>query len=407
MKILMLSYLPDGEDVGEALFGYKWIREISKHAELTVLCLESPHSTPLKEQLPDVEWVTWPEPRYHPAMERFKAMLKPAYPMLYRKALRWIRDQQAQGRQFNLAHHFLPLPPRYPSPLAQVGIPYVIGPVGGGLATPPGFKTEMGSAKWYTRLRDLDGFRLRRDPWLRRSYRNAAAVIGVAPYMEELLRPAGVQRFEVMLELGIDDLPLVTPRANGGGLRLLHVGRGVRTKGLRDVVRAMAQLKDLPDLSLTSAGSGEEIEICRQEAETLGVSDRITFLGQVPKAKVESLYQQSDIFTFPSFREPAGSVFYESMRWGLPTITVDYGGPASIHTEETAIKLPISTPEMLARDVAGAIRTLHGDPERRRRMATAARARVSDEGLWDQKMRRLLALYDEVASLPPAGRRYG
>ena len=79
-------------------------------------------------------------------------------------------------------------------------------------------------------------------------------------------------------------------------------------------------LPDLPDVTLTQAGDGEELELCKAEAERLGVADRVNFLGRIPRQQVEELYASSDAFLFPSFREPSGSVVFEAMRHGLPVI---------------------------------------------------------------------------------------
>lgn len=396
MKVLLVSYILDGTDVGEVLHAYKCANALSERVDLTVLGFERPGRVPLRDQLPKAKVVTWPEPAFLRRYERFNATLKPAYPLLYRKVKHWIRQQHANGVVFDIAHQMMPLAARYPSPLQGEGIPYIIGPLGGSLPTPQGFVSEVGPGRGYLRLRKIDGLRFKYDPWLRRSYQEASLVLGVGPYMRDLLAPIPLQGFEPMLELGIDDLPAKPLERAGGGLRLLHVGRGIRTKGLRDTVRAMALLTDLPDITLTSAGSGEEIAISRAEAEKLGVADRVEFLGKVTREHVEELYKTSDIFTFPSFREPAGGVFYEAMRWGLPVISVNYGGPGFIIDGATGIKLELSTPEALTRDIAEAVRTLYYDPERRKAMGISAREKVEKEGLWANKADRLIGLYKKI-----------
>ena len=146
-------------------------------------------------------------------------------------------------------------------------------------------------------------------------------------------------RFRPFLGIGIDCLPDDPERAFGRhGLRLLHVGRGVRTKGLRDVVRALACLGDLEGISLTSIGGGEDIAHCWTEAKALGVADRVSFLGRLPRAEIEDHYRESDVFVFPSFRESMGGVLYEAMRWGLPVVTVDYGGPGFVTDNTCALR---------------------------------------------------------------------
>lgn len=398
LKVALLSPGFDGTDVGEAFVAFKWAEALAREVDLTLFALQREGRPPLAEQLPGARVVTWREPSVLLRAERLNAMLKPAWPLLFSKVRRWMRAAAARGEIFDIAHQIMPLPPRYPSPFRGLGLPYVLGPVGGALPTPEGFRDEIGAGAWYTRLRRLDSVRLARDPWLRASFSQADLVLGVAPYVADILAPVPLKRFEVELELGIDPVAAtdLLPRAGDPRpLRLLHVGRGVRSKGLRDVVRALAQLRDL-DLHLTSAGGGAEIEAARAEALSLGVAERITFEGQVPRARVDALYAQSDIFVFPSFREPTGGVFYEAMLAGLPIVTAAYGGPDSIVTDACGLRLPVTTPEALAREIAGAIRTLHDDPARRLAMGWAARKEVLEKGPWPRKAARLVSLYRDV-----------
>jgi glycosyltransferase involved in cell wall biosynthesis len=276
----------------------------------------------------------------------------------------------------------------------------VIGPVAGSLETPSAFQSECESAPWYTKLRRLDGFRLRFDPWLRHSYQSADVVIGVAPYVADLLKPIPIRWFELASETGVHDVP--DPSAGKSpsrdALQLLYVGRVIRSKGLRDVVRSMGMLRDLPGIHLHAAGDGEDLPACREEARSLGVGDRITFLGRVPRDHVESLYRQCDAFVFPSFREPSGNVVFEAMRWGLPVITTNRGGPAFVVDDHSGIRLAADTPSQLAADLAATIRRLAGDPQSLRRLSQGARERIADVGLWSHKIDRMLKLYRRVVA---------
>jgi len=394
LRLLLLAPNVDATDVGEAYVAFKWAEALSAITDLTLLAFQRPGRPPVGAQLPRARVITWPEPDWLVRHERINAMLKPGWPIYCRKARAWIAEATQAGDRFDIAHQLMPQAARYASPLVDTGIPYVIGPLGGAMSTPPAFQDEARSAPLFTRLRALDEFRLRHDPWLRRSYSGAAMVLGVAPYMQEILSPVELQRFEPVLELGIDSLaPLVGRDAAAGRLRLLHVGRGVRTKGLRDVVRALAHLGAMPGVTLTSAGGGEEIEICRREAERLGVADRVTFLGRVERSEVERLYETHDAFAFPSFREPAGGVLYEAMRWGLPVIAARRGGPDWIVDHSCGLKVEVTTPGAFALDLAEATRKLALDPGLRRRLGENARRKVEAEGLWPAKAARMEALY--------------
>lgn len=403
MRVLLIAPNVDGTDVGEAFVAFKWAQALTPLVDLTVLSFERPGRTPLAEQLPGARVVTWPEPAIARLHERLNAMAKPAWPVFAQRVRRFISGERAAGRDFDITHQLMPQAARYSSPLRHSDIPFVIGPLGGSLDTPAGFRAEAGSAPLFTRLRALDAWRFRHDPALRASYARAALVLGVAPYMRDQLAAIPLRRFEPLLELGVDDLAPLRPPAQPapGTLKLLHVGRAVRTKGLRDAVRALAHLRDLTNVTLTSAGDGEEIPICQAEAARLGVADRVTFLGRVPRARVEALYQEHDVFCFPSFREPAGGVLYEAMRNGLPVIAAARGGPDWIVDDTCGLRLPVTTPTRYAEGIARAVRSLVDAPERRAAMGTAGRAKVGREGLWPAKAAALVSLYREIA--PTAG----
>jgi len=395
MKVVLFAPHIDATDVGEALVAFKWAEALSRRVELTVLAFQRPGRPDLATQLPGAEVHTWVEPPILLKAERLNAMLKPGYPIIYYAARRWLRRQMLAKRRFDIGHQLMPQAARYPAVFYGLGIPYVLGPLGGSLPTPPDFQSEVGTDRWFTRLRAFDTWRIRYDYWLRRSYMAADLILGVAPYMKNTLRAIPLRRFEPVLELGIDDLAPERTLGSGPGLQLLHVGRGVRTKGLRDAVRAMAYLSDLQDITLISAGAGREIELARAEAQELDVCDKVIFLGQVSHEDVRKLYEKSDVFVFPSFREAAGGVLYEAMRAGLPIITVNHGGPGFITDDTCAIRLPLSTADALARDIAEAVRKLYVDRQGLRAMGAAARARVGSEGLWDNKIDQMLQFYRE------------
>lgn len=397
LKVIIVAPHLSIHDVGEGPLAHNLVKAMCLHADVTVLALEATNGPALASQLPEAEVITWPEPSWSTKNRFVRTMIKPHVFFLSHQVKKWLIAELAKGRQFDIAHQMLPAAPRYPTALRSFSIPYVIGSLGGSLPTPIAFQKEATTEKFSTKLRFLDPFRFQYDPWLRASYRKAALVLGVAPYMKDILAAAPIQRFEPFLTIGLDEVPDPVHRTREPGkLTLLSVGRVTRTKGLRDSIRALSKLKDLPDVRLVCVGDGDDLPECRAEAERLGVADQVSFLGRLQRERVENHYKNSDVLIFPSFRESMGAVLYEAMRWSLPIITTRLGGPGSIVDETCGIQVDVETPEQLADDLAAAIRRIALNPGLGQTLGSNAREKVLREALWEQKSKKLVNLYENV-----------
>jgi len=396
LKLLLIAPACDGQDVGEAWVAYQWVRRLASRHQVTVLTYYKRGRIPLSRQLPDVRAIEWAEPPGFGRAERLNSLLKPGYVPFYFRARRWIRAALERGEQFDVAHQPVPVSLRYPSPVAGLRIPFVIGPVGGSMQSPPEFRAEEGTTGWYVRLRDLDRPRLSRDPWLRRTYQEASCVIGIAPYVSDLLARTPVRRFEVMSETGIERLPAPVDRTGRQGeVRLLFVGRLIRTKGARDAIRALGLVRELP-ASLDVVGDGFDRSACERLASELGLTSRVRFHGWLPRSRVEEFYRAADAFIFPSYREPGGNVTFEAMSYGLPVLVSDRGGPGSVVDETCGIRVHPQSPEQYARGLAAALAQLVTDPGLRQALGAGARRRAAEIGLWDSKAAQIEAIYARI-----------
>jgi glycosyltransferase involved in cell wall biosynthesis len=396
LKLLLIAPTCDGQDVGEAWVAYQWVRGLAKRHDVTLLTYHQRGKVPASQQFSGIRVIEWPEHPSFGRLGRLNSLLKPGYVPFYVKARRWIRQALARGERFDLAHQPLPVAMRYPSPVMGLGIPYIIGPVGGSLDSPPGFEKEQDTAPWYVGLRAFDRLRIRWDPFLRATYDGADCVIGIAPYVREFLKDRPIRRFEVMSETAIERLPDPVDRSiDRNQVRLLYVGRLVRTKGLRDAIRAMSELRDL-QVVLDVVGDGFDRVACETLAAKTGIGNRVRFHGWQTRDQVNDFYRAADVFVFPSYREPGGNVAFEAMGHGLPLVVCDRGGPGSAVDDTCGIRVHPATPQQYARELAAAIRRLVENRELRLSLGQAARRRVADIALWDQKVDKLDHLYAEI-----------
>lgn len=399
-KILLVAPYIDHNDVGESRSNYHWVKGISANAEVTLLSSHLPGHPTVQEQFPELRVVEWQDPNWSTRAPRLAAMLKPGYMRFCSRATSWIRSALDRGEQFDLAHQISPLAIRYSSPLRNFDVPYVIGPVGGSLDTPSGFVGKLGEA-WFVKLRRLDRLRLRYDPWLRSTYERAEIVLGVAPYVQDYIRGyVGVNRFEAISETGLERLPDYRVRSSDSSsqtaIRLLYVGRLVRSKGLYFALEALSRIRHRHSVHLDVAGKGPDEISCRDLVERESLNELVTFHGQVPMEKVWELYRQSDIFVFPSIREPSGNVILEAMSHGLPVISTNNGGPGHVITDQCGVRCVARNPSGLVDELVTAIDRLASNADLRHALGVAARARVQENYLWPRKIEWIFHRYEEL-----------
>lgn len=397
MKLLLVAPTVDPNDVGESWVAWQWARHLTDRHDVTLLTYRKRGHASVVDLLPGARVQEWVEPPLLGSAERLNSLMKPAYLPFTMRARRWIRRALDRGESFDVGFQPLPVAMRYPSPLRGSGIPYVIGPLGGGLQAPAAFEDED-TAPAYMALRRLDPWRLRYDRFLRGSYEDAACVLGIATYVEEALRDLRLCRFEILAETALEKLPEVEERMpSSGPVRLLFVGRLIRTKGARDAITALGHLRDV-DVVLDVAGDGFDREACEKLASELGVRDRVRFHGALKRADVDDLYRAADVFVFPSYREPGGNVVFEAMGHGLPLVVNDRGGPGSAVTDDCGFRVTAHDPAQYATDLANVIRRLCADPALRERMGVAARRRVEAVGLWDAKVAVVDRIFGEITA---------
>lgn len=386
----------DADAVGESWITYQWVRRLADRHEVTVLSFYQRNKRPLAGQLDNARVVEWREPPLVGLNERFGAMLNPGYvPFLFR-ARRWIRSALARGERFDVGHQLAPLSLRYPSPLQGSGIPYVVGPAGGSLRSPKGFESEEGGAPWFTALRSMDMFRLRHDRMLRRSFAEAGCVVGIADYVGEMLDSIPLQDFRTMSDTGIVELPAQAPGSDRTeGVRFLFVGRVIRTKGVRDAVRALRLLPSGTGV-LDIVGEGYDRAACEALASELELGDAVRFHGRVPHDEVLKFMTDADVFVFPSYREAGGIVVTEAMSYGLPVIVCDAGGPATTVDDASGFRVPAHDPTQYARAISEVMLKLAGDPALRRTMGTAGRTRIGALSLWANRVAAMERIYDSL-----------
>ena len=150
---------------------------------------------------------------------------------------------------------------------------------------------------------------------------------------------------------------------------------------------------------LTVAGDGPWRGYYERRARALG--DSVRFVGQVFEERPE-YYAAADLYLCPTTIASFGVTLLEAMACGTPMIVSDNLGFRSvIDGGAEAVMVPKDDPAAWA----GTALELIADPERRRAMGEAGRAKAA-RFAWPRIARRELAVYERVLGAPPSEPRY-
>src|SRR3989338_5729490 len=105
--------------------------------------------------------------------------------------------------------------------------------------------------------------------------------------------------------------------------RFLVLGRLVRFKNLPPLLDAV---KKLPHATLTIAGSGPMERNLRSQAQSLGISDRIAFVGNRDGRDKQKLFFDHDLLVLPSLTEISPNTALEARGVGLPVLLTEQTG---------------------------------------------------------------------------------
>jgi glycosyltransferase involved in cell wall biosynthesis len=179
-----------------------------------------------------------------------------------------------------------------------------------------------------------------------------------------------------------------------GRVVLLNAGRLSAEKGQDLLLRAVAALAgEYPGLELHFAGIGPLESALRELAQSLGIAQRVYFLGYV--ADMPSLYRDVDLVVQSSLTEGLPNVILEAAYLRVPIVATDVGGTGEVieHGRGGYLIAPGSVAELVS-----GIRGFLEDPARFVRMGENARDNIRGHFAFDVRTERLTRLYETLCA---------
>jgi glycosyltransferase involved in cell wall biosynthesis len=275
------------------------------------------------------------------------------------------------------------IPSAFPFFLRNCSVPFVIGPINGGLPWPQGFSQANNQKAWIDNLRNLYRFL----PFARSTYRGAAAIIaGSSQTYAEFV--AYCDKLFFVPENGLTpSLCAGAPhRCEGDSkLELIFVGNLVPYKACDLALRAAAPLLRDDLVHFTVVGDGPERKRLEQLTTSLRIEENVTFCGMLPHAEAMQRLRSADVLVFPSVREFGGGAVFEALAVGAVPIVADFGGPGDIVHPAVGFKVPLKNENDFVAQMEGILTELAHDRDRLERLRQQGMAYARECLTWDAK----------------------
>src|SRR6516164_5806721 len=305
--------------------------------------------------------------------------------------------------EFDVVLRLLPLSTVCPSPFAfflrKGPIPFVLGPLNGGLPWPPGFVQLSRQKEWISNLRNLYRFL----PFARSTYRYAAAIIAAssqtysefAKYRDKVffVPEPGIGR-----SVCLGDSRCPEPDAK---LDLIFVGGLVPRKACDLALRAAAPLVRNGLANFTVVGDGPERSRLEQLVKSLEIEKEVSFSGWVSHAEVLQRLRSADVLVFPSVRDNGAGIVFEALASGAVPVVADFGGPGDIVYRDVGYKVPLINESDMVSRMEKILADLAQNRDCLERVRQQGMAYARECLTWDAKAQRTTQVLDWVVRRGP------
>jgi glycosyltransferase involved in cell wall biosynthesis len=300
---------------------------------------------------------------------------------------------------FDVVHRLTQRSPTMPSLLAErcarAGVPFVLGPLNGGVPWP----REFGRVHRQEKERPSEtvgAYRLL--PGYQSGRRHAAAIlVGSRETWRQMARQYRGRYFYVP-EYGIDPRRFHRRRTRRATrpIKAIFAGRIVPYKGADLLLEAAAGLIRSGELTVEILGDGPQMPLLHEIARREALGRGLSMPGWIPQPQVQDRLVEADLFTFPGIREAGGAGVLEAMAVGLAPVVMDYGGPGELVTDRTGWRVPNGAREEIIRRFRIVLEEVVRRPKLIDQKSQAAMCRAREQFSWKVKASQVLQVYDWV-----------
>lgn len=323
-----------------------------------------------------------------------------AYQFLWQFAAVRKAKKVHQSVHFDLVHHVSTNDFRLLGRLYKLKVPLVLGPLGGAQETSEKLKGYIKGHEKSEIIRKWFNHFFVVFPGYKKMLRKAEKIYFSNKETQDFLmdKIRDSSKCSILTEIGMkrEEIQKEIKEKKHEVFTFLWAGRMEYRKGLEFLLEVLDQLPMEEKWQLILCGTGSEMEKYQRICETKNYKSRVKFLGAVPYEKMKTIYEEADVFAFPSLRETTGTVILEAMAQGVPVICFDQGGASSIITKETGFLISGGSQEEYLRNFSQAMKQCISNPKMVFEKGQYCIERVEKYYTWEQKVCEMENVYRDI-----------
>ena len=227
--------------------------------------------------------------------------------------------------KFDIIHQITIGGVRLPSFMGLINSHFILGPLGGGENIKLALRKQFGIKGFLKSIiRDLSNLYVKIDPLMLMTFFTAKSIYARTRETKNLIPKIFHGKTKILNEVPLLNNNKINYKKNFNKFKILFVGRLIYWKGVDLVLETFKKIYlSNKNISLTIIGDGSEKKRFLKISNALGISNKIKWVNKINYKKMNEMYQQHDLFFFPSYHDAGGYVIHEASYNQLPVAALD------------------------------------------------------------------------------------
>jgi glycosyltransferase involved in cell wall biosynthesis len=346
MRVLLSAYACEPEKGSEQEIGWQRVLHMPAHADEVWVLTRANNQTAIEadpsSRTPGLNFIYYDLPPLALRLKKLPGFL-PIYVMIWQWGAFRLAARLHREERFDKVFHVTFTGMLSGSFMGRLGIPFVVGPIGGGERAPLSLRRGMPVlCRVKERLRDVGIVLQRYNPLACSALAAAEHIYVSTPESLRLVQSKWHSKTEVQLSVGhCSQSAGRLERRVSYPPQFVFVGRLLHWKGVHFAIRALAEArKTIPAATLTLFGRGPAERWLRALVKKCGVEGAVEFTGHIPRQQLADSLLGYKALVFPSLHDSGGLAILEALSKGLPVVCLNLGGPGVMVNASCGIVVP-------------------------------------------------------------------